>query len=79
MELDLNDFVAAVLWACLGVVAFFSVASRLLHARAERRLVETRVVCRICGNVFLSPHSGKVTDCPSCGKPNLHSHNGKLG
>ena len=79
MELNLNDFVAAVVWTCLCIVAFFSLVSRLLHAKEERRLSEARVVCRICGNVFVSAHSGKVTDCPACGKPNLRRRNGKLG
>lgn len=79
MELSLNEFVAAVVWACICLVALFSIVSRFLHARAERRLVGTRVICRICGNVFVSPHSGKLTECTACGKPNLHKHNGMLG
>ena len=79
MELSLNDFVAAVLWASVFLVAFVAAVSRFLHARAERRLAGTRTVCRLCGHVFVSPHSGKVSDCSACGKPNLQRHNGKLG
>lgn len=79
MELTLNNFVTAVLWACLGFVAFVSLVSRMLHARAERRIMATRAVCRLCGHVFSVGHGGKLTDCPSCGKPNLTRRNGKLG
>lgn len=79
MELNLNEFVAAVVWGCVCLVALFSVVSRILHAREERRLAGSKVVCRLCGNVFVSPHSGKVTDCTACGVPNLSRRNGKLG
>lgn len=79
MELNLNEFVAALLWGSISLVAFFSVLSRFLHAKAEKRLAGMRTVCRLCGHVFVSQHSGKVTECKSCGKPNLHRHNGSLG
>ncbi|QTN30878.1 hypothetical protein HZ994_00565 [Akkermansiaceae bacterium] len=79
MELGLSDFVVAVLWGALLLVGFFSVVSRFLHGRAERRLAATRTVCRLCGHVFATSHSGGVAECKSCGKPNLHRHNGSLG
>jgi hypothetical protein len=79
MQLSLNEFVAAVLWGSVALVGFFSLVSRFLHARAERKLVGMKTVCRLCGNVFITPHSGKLTDCTACGKPNLHRRNGRLG
>ena len=79
MELSLNELVTAVLMGSVSLVAFFSVASRFLHARAERRLVRMKTVCRLCGHVFISPESGKITDCTACGKPNLRRRNGRLG
>jgi predicted Zn-ribbon and HTH transcriptional regulator len=79
MNLSLNDFVTGVLAASLVLVAGISFLSRYLHMRAEKRLVGMRIICRLCGNSFVSEHSEKICQCPSCGKPNLRSGNGKLG
>lgn len=79
MSLSLNEFVLIVLSASLLLTAGFSVVSRLLHLRAESRLVRARIVCRICGNVFVSGHTGNLCHCPACDKPNLRRGNGKLG
>lgn len=79
MNLSLNVFVTGVLAASLVLVAGISFISRYLHIRAEKRLVRMRIICRICGNSFVSEHSGKICQCPSCGKPNLRCRNGKLG
>lgn len=79
MELSLNELVAAVLMGSVSLVAFFSVTSRFLHARAERRIVRMKAVCRLCGNVFIPSESGKFADCTACGKPNLQRRNGRLG
>lgn len=79
MDLSLNEFVTAVLAASLALVAGVSLLSRLLHLRAENRLVRMRTVCRLCGNNFLADHSGKLCQCPSCDKPNLRRGNGRLG
>jgi hypothetical protein len=79
MQLSLNEFVLAVVFGSLLLVAGVSVLSRLLHLRAETRITGARTFCRICGNVFVSEHSGKICQCPSCDKPNLRRGNGKLG
>jgi predicted Zn-ribbon and HTH transcriptional regulator len=79
MNLSLNDFVTGVLAASLVLVAGISFLSRYLHMRAERRLVRMRIICRLCGNSFVSEHSEKICQCPSCGKPNLRRGNGRLG
>jgi hypothetical protein len=79
MSLNLNEFVLVVLSGSLLLVAGVSVLSRLLHFRAESRLVRARTVCRICGNVFVSEHSGNISHCPACDQPNLRRGNGKLG
>lgn len=79
MSLGLNEFVLVVVFGSLLLVAGASALSRFLHFRAENRLMGARAICRICGNVFVAEHSGKVCDCPTCGKPNLRRRNGKLG
>lgn len=79
MELALNEFVAAVVWASVLLVAFMSVVSRFLHERAERRITGSRIACRLCGRVFISTDSGKFAHCTSCGHPNLSRRNGNLG
>ena len=79
MNLSLNDFVTGVLAFSLVLVAGISFLSRYLHMRAERRLVRMRIICRLCGNSFVSEHSEKICQCPSCGKPNLWRGNGRLG
>jgi len=79
MSLNLNEFVLVVLSLSLLVAAGVSVLSRFLHLRAESRLVRARTVCRICGSVYVSEHTGNPCHCPSCGKPNLRRGNGKLG
>jgi predicted Zn-ribbon and HTH transcriptional regulator len=79
MTLNLNEFVLAVVFGSLILVAVVSVISRFLHLRAELRLARSRMVCRICGSVFVSEHSGKLCQCPSCDKPNFRRGNGKLG
>lgn len=79
MELNLNEFVLVVVFGSLLLVAGVALLSRFLHLRAETRLAQARTVCRICGNVFVSGHFGKLCHCPSCDKPNLRRSNGKLG
>lgn len=79
MSLNLNEFVFVVLFGSMLLAAGVSVLSRFLHHRAENRLVRTRIVCRICGNIFVSERSGNFCHCPACDKPNLHRGNGKLG
>lgn len=79
MNLSLNEFVTGVLSVSLVLVAGLSFLSRYLHMRAEKRLVRMRIICRLCGNSFVSDQSGKLCQCPSCGKPNLRRGNGRLG
>lgn len=79
MNLSLNELVALVVFVTLILVTGVSMFSRFLHLRAEKRLVRMRTVCRICGNSFISDHSGKSCQCPSCDKPNLRRGNGRLG
>ena len=79
MELSLNEFVLLIIFGSLIVVAFASAISRFLHHRREFRVVSVRITCRLCGNVFISAHSGKLCHCSSCDALNLHKGNGKLG
>lgn len=79
MDLNLNEFVRAIVFGSLLLVAGVSIISRFLHLRAESNLIRRRIVCRICGNAFVSEQSGKICHCPSCDMPNLNRSNGKLG
>lgn len=79
MDLNLNEFVRAVVFGSLLLVVVVSIMSRFLHLRAEFRLVQRRTVCRICGYVFISEDTGKLCHCPACDKPNFRRGNGKLG
>jgi predicted Zn-ribbon and HTH transcriptional regulator len=79
MELSLSEFVLVVVSSSLIMVASASVVSRFLHHRAESRIGATRTVCRLCGNVFVSGHAGKLSHCSSCNSLNRHKGNGKLG
>jgi hypothetical protein len=79
MNLSLNEFVTGVLSVSLVLVAGLSFLSRYLNMRAEKRLVRMKIICRLCGSSFVSDQSGKLCQCPSCGKPNLRRGNGRLG
>jgi len=79
MELSLNEFVTALVSSSLILVGTVSLVSRFLHHRAESRLGSLRTVCRLCGTVFVSGHSGKLSHCTSCDSLNLHKGNGRLG
>lgn len=79
MDLSLNQIVSTIIFVSFGMVGFFSLVSRILHHRAETKLTQLRIVCRLCGCVFIAEHPGKMIHCESCGKLNLHKGNGTLG
>ncbi len=79
MDLSLNEFVTGLISVSLILVGLSSVFSRWLHRKAEKRIISLRMVCRLCGRVFVAQQHGKISHCTSCGKLNLHRGNGRLG
>jgi len=69
MNLKLAEFVSLVLFGSGGMVLVFSLVSRLLNARAERRALGRRMVCRLCLHAFEHQNGSgsKVIECPACG------------
>lgn len=79
MELTLADFVLYVLLGAFGLVPFFTVISRTLHARAEKRSLANRVICRLCLHAFEDVSHVKTVDCPICGAANEKGRSRRLG
>ena len=79
MDLTLNNFVLLVLLGSFALMLFFAVVSRSLHARAERRSLAHRVICRMCLHAFEdSSHVGTV-ECPICRAVNEKGRSRRLG
>lgn len=79
MDLTLGNFVLLVLLGSFGLMLSFAVGSRWLHARAERRSLANRVICRLCLHAFEdTSHVGSV-DCPICGATNEKGRSRRLG
>ena len=79
MELKFADFVLFVLFGSCGLVLVLTLVSRFLHARAERRSLARRVVCRLCLHAFEDHHPAKVGNCPVCGAANEKGRSRRLG
>lgn len=70
MELSLADFV---LWCVAGscvMVLLLTLVSRTLRARAERRSLDRRVICRLCLHAFETDSGDRIVPCPDCGAAN---------
>lgn len=79
MNLTLTEFVLILLLGSFGLMLFFALVSRLLHAKAERRSLANRVICRLCLHAFEdSSHVGTV-DCPMCCAVNEKGRSRRLG
>ena len=70
MELSLVEFVLFVLFGSFGLMLVSAVVSRTLFARAEKRALGRRVVCRLCLHTFESRDAAKIIECPECGVAN---------
>lgn len=79
MELTLADFVLYVLLGSCALMLFFAVVSRTLHARAEKRSLANRVICRLCLHAFEDTSHVPVVDCPVCGAANEKGRSRRLG
>jgi hypothetical protein len=79
MELTLADFVLYLVVGTFLLVPLFSVISRTLHARVEKRSLANRVICRLCLHAFEdSSHVGTV-HCSVCGALNEKGRSRRLG
>jgi len=79
MDLSLTDFVLFVLFGACGLVLFWTITSRTLHARSESRSLARRVVCRLCLHAFEDTGSARVVHCPQCGVANEKGRSRRLG
>ncbi|MCX6879196.1 MAG: hypothetical protein NTW21_36140 [Verrucomicrobia bacterium] len=66
MELSLADFVLWVLVGSFALVGLCAMSSRYFHARAERRGLARRVICRLCLHAFEDSSLGPTVECPAC-------------
>ena len=79
MDLTLTNFVLFVLLGSFGLMLFFAVVSRWLHARTERRSLANRVICRLCLHAFEDTSHVGTVDCPVCGAANEKGRSRRLG
>lgn len=79
MDLTITEFVLCALLGAALLVLVSTVVSRTLHARAERRSLANRVICRLCLYAFEdTSHIGTV-NCPICGAANEKGRSRRLG
>ena len=79
MDLTLNNFVLLVLLGSFALMLFFAVVSRSLHARAERRSLANRVICRLCLHAFEDTSHVGTVECPMCRASNEKGRSRRLG
>jgi hypothetical protein len=79
MEMTLADFVFYLVVACFVLVPIFTVVSRTLHARVERRSLANRVICRLCLHAFEDASHVGTVNCPVCGALNEKGRSRRLG
>jgi predicted RNA-binding Zn-ribbon protein involved in translation (DUF1610 family) len=79
MELTLADFVLYAVLGSFALVPIFSVISRTLHARTEKRALKNRVICRLCLHAFEDRSHTSSVHCPACGAVNERKERWKRG
>jgi len=79
MDLTLTDFVLFVLFGSCGLVLWFTLVSRSLRIRAERRALAHRVICRLCLHAFEDQSPPAIVACPVCGALNETGRSRRLG
>ena len=79
MDLTLTDFVRFVLLGSCSLVLLFTLVSRSLRIRAERRALAHRVICRLCLHAFADHSHLAIVPCPVCGALNEKGRSRKLG
>lgn len=79
MDLTLTDFVLFVLFGSCCLVLLFTLVSRTLRIRAERRALAQRVICRLCLHAFEDHSHLAIVACPVCGTLNEKGRSRRLG
>lgn len=79
MDLTLADFVLFVVFGSCALVVAFTIVSRTLHARSERRSLDRRIICRLCLHAFEDLSHVKIVSCPHCGAANERGRSRRLG
>ncbi len=79
MELTLTDFVLLTMLGSMGMVLFFTMVSRTLHVRAEKRSLANRVICRLCLHAFEETSHVSTVKCPVCGAENEKGRSRRFG
>jgi hypothetical protein len=79
MDLTLADFVRFILLASFVLVPCIAVVSGIFHARAEKRALANRVICRLCLHAFEDASHVNTVDCPICGASNEKGRSRRLG
>ncbi|MFT4177818.1 MAG: hypothetical protein QM627_14370 [Luteolibacter sp.] len=79
MDLTLTDFVLFVLFGSCGLVLFWTIASRTLHAHGESHSLARRVICRLCLHAFEDTSHSRIVNCPCCGAANEKGRSRRLG
>lgn len=79
MDLTITNFVLCALLGAAWLVLVCTVVSRTLHARAERRSLANRVVCRLCLYAFEDTSHVGTVNCPMCSAANEKGRSRGLG
>lgn len=79
MELTLAELVLTVVIGSGAVVLACAVVSRWMHAGAERRALEKRIICRLCLHAWEDEGREEVVSCPECGARNERGRSRRLG
>jgi len=70
IELNLVEFVVAVIGVSLAWIVGSAMHSRWSEAKALRQALKHRVACRLCGHVFEDRSREEFPQCPECGAAN---------
>ncbi len=79
MDLTLADFVLFVVFGSCALVVAFTIISRTLHAKSERRSLDRRFICRLCLHAYEDTSHVKIVPCPHCGAANERGRSRRLG
>lgn len=79
MDLTLADFVLFVVFGSCALVVAFTIISRTLHAKSERRSLDRRFICRLCLHAYEDTSHVKIAPCPHCGAANERGRSRRLG
>ena len=70
IKVSLGDLILVGMALGVALVCVLWVLAVLGERRANRRIRNNVVFCRICGSAYPTANGGDVTVCPVCGSPN---------